>query len=193
VGGILVVLGIIGVVALGAFANQFVSDMGLNEDGTFSECELISAGELQAILGSDAIATPLGGLVDSTMGQLLDKRVLGDAPDCWLISDEASSVTGRLARQDGNAAAAYAAALQLARDGGYYAGDLSAGDEAFCTGMSEVGSFGALVRRGDSVAYVALIDAEAMQASDFEIGDDGVISSGRVCALAGELAEASLR
>jgi hypothetical protein len=192
VGVILIVIGIIGVVALGAFANRFVEDMGFNPDGTFDTCEFISPDEVAAILGDDAVAMPMGGLVDGTIGQLLDKRILGDAPDCWIVSDEASSVTGRLARQDGNASATFAAARQQAEEAGYYAGDTSAGDEAFCTGMSEVGSFGALVRRGDSVVYVGLIDANAMQSGDFEVSEDGVFTSDPTCALAAELAEAAL-
>lgn len=192
-GGILVVVAIVGFLALGALVGQFASDMGIDSSGNLKTCELISESDVEGILGSDAQATPMGGLVDNTIGQLLDKRVLPDAPDCWLISGTGSSVTGRIAQQDGNASGTFSDARQTAEAGGYFAGDVSVGDEAFCTGMTEVGSFGILVRQGDSLAYVSLLDADAMEAQNFEIGPDGQLISPQTCDLAGRLAEATLR
>jgi hypothetical protein len=58
--------------------------------------------------------------------------------------------------------------------------------------MTEVGSFGILVRRGDSLAYVSLLDADAMEAQDFDVGPDGQLVSPQICDLAGRLAEATL-
>ncbi len=192
-GAILVVVAIIGFLALGAFFKQFVSDMGIDSNGNLRTCELISQGDVESILGSDAQATPLGGFVDNTIGQLLDNRILPNAPDCWLISGSSSSVTGRLAQQDGNASSTFADAKRQAQAGGYFADDVSFGDEAFCTAMTDVGSFGILVRRGDSLAYVSLLDAAAMEAQNFDIGPDGQLVSPQTCDLAGRIAEAVLR
>ena len=74
-------------------------------------------------------------------------------------------MTGRLARQDGgDASGDYQRARQEAEAGGYFAGDAGGvGDEAFCTGMSEAGSFGILVRAGGNLAYVSLLDPAAME------------------------------
>ena len=58
----------------------------------------------------------------------------------------------------------YQRARQEAEAGGYFAGEASGvGDEAFCTGMSEAGSFGILVRAGGNLAYVSLLDPAAME------------------------------
>jgi len=193
VGVIVVVVGILGVVALGFIAGRFVEDAGINVDGSFDQCQLISAADVESVLGPDAAALPLGGIVDVTIGQVLDKRLLPDAPDCWLISDSSSSITGRLAREDGNGSSVFQAARQEAEDGGFFASDEAFGDQAFCTAMTEFGGFGALVRRGDRVAYVSLLDADAMQRQDFEMNADGQLVSPATCQLAGQLAEAALR
>jgi hypothetical protein len=192
VGGILVVVAIVGFLALGALVSQFASDMGIDGEGNLKTCELIAAGDVESILGPDAQATPMGGLVDNTIGRALDQRILPDAPDCWLISGMGSNVTGRIAQQDGNASGTFASSRQAAEAGGYFAGDASFGDEAFCTAMTEVGSFGILVRRGDSLAYVSLLDADMMEAQNFEVGPDGQLVSAQTCDLAGRIAEATL-
>ena len=181
-----VVLIIVGVIALMVFVQRFAEDMGINPDGTVAECALISSGELSNALDGSAEALPLGGIVDATVGRLLDKRVLPDAEDCWIATE--SSATGRIARQvGGDASGAYRTALDAARTGGYYAGDVSEGDEAFCTAVSEAGSFGVLVRRGDTLVYVSLIDP-AIDSSGFGANEDGELTSAATCTLAARVA-----
>ncbi len=181
-----VVLVIVGAIALMVFAQQFTEDMGINPDGTVTECALISSSELSNALDGTAEALPLGGIVDATVGRLLDKRVLPDADDCWIAAE--SSATGRIARQvGGDASGAYRTALDNAKSGGYYAGDLSEGDEAFCTAVSEVGSVGVLVRRGDTLVYVSLIDP-ALNSTGFGTNEDGELTSPETCALAAQVA-----
>ncbi len=176
VGAILVVVAILGAVAMGFIATRFVRDMGLNSDGSFDQCALISPADVQEILGREATALPLGGFVDVTVGQVLDKRLLPDASACWLLSDSGSSITGRLAREDGSGGELFQAARQDAQDGAFFAAELAFGDESFCTSATEFGGAGALVRQGDRVAYVSLLNAGAA-----------------TCDLAGRLAEAALR
>ncbi|MCJ7709251.1 MAG: hypothetical protein MUQ32_00310 [Chloroflexi bacterium] len=181
-----VVLIIVGAVALMVLAQRFAEDMGIGPDGTMTECALISSDQLSNALDGSAEALPLGGIVDATVGRLLDKRVLPDAEDCWIAAE--SSATGRIARQVGGGASdAYRTALDNARSGGYYAGDVSEGDEAFCTARSGAGSFGVLVRRGDNLVYVSLIDP-AVSSSGFGTNDDGEITSAATCALAARVA-----
>ena len=195
VGGIIVVLGIIGIIGISIVGIRFAEDLGVNPDGSIKACELITNEELGAALGSETEALPLGGLVDSTVGQVLDRRALPDAPACWIVGSSAASMTGRLARQDGgDASGDYQRARQDAEAGGYLAGDADGvGDEAFCTGMSDTGSFGILVRAGGSLAYVSLLDPAALEDGVFETNATGVVVSPETCAQAGAVALAMLR
>jgi hypothetical protein len=104
-------------------------------------------------------------------------------------------VTGRLARQDGgDASGDYQRARQAAEAGGYFAGESTGvGDEAFCTGMADVGSFGILVRSGGSLAYVSLLDPAAMKDGAFQTDSNGLVVSPETCAQAGKVALAMLR
>ena len=195
VGGIIVVLGIIGIIAISILSIRFAEDLGVNPDGSIKDCELITNAELGAALGGEAEALPLGGLVDSTVGLVLDRRVLPDATACWIVGSSTASATGRLARQGGgDASGDYQRARQDAEAGGYFAGDAAGvGDEAFCTGMSDTGSFGILVRSGGSLAYVSLVDPAALEDGAFETNASGVVVSPETCAQAGAVALAMLR
>lgn len=192
VGGIIVVLAIIAMVAFGALIAKFAGDIGFGADGSLRECALVSNSELQGVLGGDPIAAPLTGIVDSTIGQALDKRLLANTPGCWLMGDRqagnASGITGRLTREDSGGGATFAAARQTAQDGGFLGEQLSGvGDEAFCTAATENSfSFGALVRKGDKVAYVSLISSAA--ADDLQTLDNGTLASPATCNLAAKIA-----
>ena len=65
--------------------------LGVNPDGSIKACELITNEELGAALGGEAEALPMGGLVDGTVGRVLDQRVLPDAPDCWIVGTSATA------------------------------------------------------------------------------------------------------
>jgi hypothetical protein len=137
----------------------------------------------------------MGGFVDSTIGQLLDRRILADAPDCWIVGEDDSSITGRIARQDGgDASGDFASARQTAQGQGYFAGDLAGyGEQAFCTSMSEAGSFGALVLAGGRLAYVGLIDPVAMQGDGLIVDENNGLTSPATCERAARVAVALLR
>ncbi len=187
VGGILVVLAILGVIGIGILGASFANDIGINLDGTAKTCELVSDDDLAQVLGSDSQALPIGGIADATIGQVvLDKRVIPDAPDCWIVGASETSTTGRVARQDGgDAAGEFQGARRTAQEQGYLDGDVTGlGDEAFCTAFSEFGAAGILVRSGSSLVYVSLIDPAA-----FGTGT----GSQDACGLAGEIASRMLR
>jgi hypothetical protein len=145
--------------------------------------------------GTDAQALPMGAIANATIGLVLDQRVLKDAPDCWIAGSSSTSVTGRLARQDGgDTSGDFQKAKKAAQDGGYFAADVSGyGDEAFCTTASDAISFGILVRSGGKLAYVSLIDPTAMQDGNFQMNDNGQMVSPDTCATAGEIAKAMLK
>jgi hypothetical protein len=189
------VLGIVGVIGMSFLGLQIASDLGVSPDGSVKACELITNDQLSSVVGSPTQALPMGGFVDSTVGQLLDRRILADAPDCWIVGTDESSITGRLARQDGgDLSGDFEAARQQAQAGGYFAADLTGyGDEAFCTGMSEAGSFGALVLAGGDLAYVGLIDPVAMQGDGLVVDPGGNLTSPQTCELAARVAVEMLR
>ena len=179
---ILAILLAIVLVGLWWLGNQFVNDLGVDPNsGELKQCELISGDEIDQVFGGNgAEVIPMGGIIDVTIGAILDKRVLTDANDCWILtSGTEAAVTGRIARQESiNASGDFQAAKAKASDGKYFGGDVSGlGDEAFCTGASEQSpSFGVLVRQGGSLVYVSLIDP-SFAAGDWETTDDGVLVS----------------
>ena len=195
VGAIGFVLVIILGIAMTMLGLQFAKDMGINPDGTITECPIISSADASDALGGEATAMPLTGIVDATVGLALDKRVIPNAEDCWVSGASGTSTAiGRVARlAGGDASGGFRSAKAAAVAGAYFAGDVAGvGDEAFCTGMSEAASFGVLVRRGDTLAYVSLIDPVAAQ-TGYEANVDGVITSPDTCALAQEVARKVLR
>src|SRR3954452_10482840 len=198
---IAVILAVVAVILLAAaffFFRQVASDIGVNPDtGEVRECPLISNDELNVVFGGDgAQALPLGGVFGQTVGRFLDNRALKDASACWILgSGTSTTVTGRIAATDAvNASGDYQAAKAAAQAGKYYGGDVSGyGDEAFCTGVSDVGSFGILVRSGGRLAYVSLLNPPSGPIGDWQTSDDGVTTSPDTCALAGSIANAVLR
>ena len=195
VGAILFIVMIVGIIGIAIVGMRFAQDLGVNSDGTIKACELLTDEELGSALGGEAQALPMGSLVDNTVGRVLDRRALPDAPDCLIAGTSATSVTGRLARQDGgDASGDYQRARQEAEAGGYFAGEANGvGDEAFCTGMSEAGSFGILVRSGGNLAYVSLLDPTAWEDRVLRTDANGVTVSPETCARAGAVALAMLR
>ncbi len=164
-GAILVVLGIIAVAGLVFLGGQLAGDI-LEPDGSLKACPLISNEHLSDALDTEVQALPLVGIWDTVMGSFLDKRALPDAEDCWIAygtdtstSATTDSATGRLARSTGgDASGAFRQEKEKANRDGYFAGDVSGlGDEAFCTGVSEIGWTGVLARSGDRLVYVSLI------------------------------------
>jgi hypothetical protein len=188
-----IVLVIILFVAVAILGLKFASDMGIDPGtGTLTECSFLSSADASDALGGQAEALPLRGIVDATIGQALDKRVIPNAEDCWVAGD--NTAIGRVARQSGgDASGAFRSAKAAATADAYFAGDVSGvGDEAFCTGMSEAASFGVLVRRGDTLVYVSLIDPNLI-GSGYQTNDAGVVTSPETCALDQQVAKKVIR
>lgn len=185
IGFVLVVIAIIGLV----FAAGKLTEGMVNPDGSLKSCTLISDQDLSDALGTNAQALPLAGIWDATMGNILDKRVLKDAEDCWIAvgsgvtsSATAAAATGRLAVSNGgDASGAFRQEKETANRGGYLGSDVSGlGDEAFCTDPSAIDSAGVLARSGSRLVYVSLVTADPTGGSD-------------ACAAAQEVARKLLR
>jgi hypothetical protein len=95
----------------------------------------------------------LEGFADGTMGAILDKRLLPDATDCWILGD---GTTGRIAVIDADAETVFRNSRAEA-EASFLERDVELGDEAFCTTIDQQGSGGVLVRFGQRVVYVSLV------------------------------------
>ncbi|HET9653722.1 MAG TPA: hypothetical protein VFP72_00055 [Kineosporiaceae bacterium] len=175
-----------------------------------SGCPFLSDGEAAALVGGKITLVKAGSLT-SVVSQMVDGRVIPDAPSCWAMSDSRSSSAdpGRLMRiasqTSPDAAKSFRDEVTKAKgvtvDKGsglsvsserYYNKPVTGfGDEAFCTtaSTSGPGSAGVLVRKGDRLVYVSLTP-------DLSQGAPGIGTPGRTtlstddgsCALAQKIA-----
>jgi hypothetical protein len=203
VGAILVVLAIIAFIALFAAGSSFVGGLGIDSNGNLKDCGIVSSQQLQTVLGPDAEAHPLSGLANSTVGITLDKRVLPDADNCYMISGASDTASpssggyGRIAKHSGgDAASVFDSERAKAQSGQYFATDVpGAGDQAFCTGWSEAyPATGALVRKGNDLVYVSLLIGSNFGDLNFNLAsaDNGVAYSQDACNQAVAIAELAL-
>jgi hypothetical protein len=182
-----VVLGVIATIGLMMLGNALVGGV-VGPDGQLAECQYISDDELDAAIGRDGEALPSSGLLGELVEGMLDNRILTDAPGCWITADE---LVGRIAVQDGNAAATFAS-LKAEGAGEYTGPDVAGfGEEAFCTGMATAAGSGVLVRAGDRLVFVSLADPNLF--GDLQITDDQVLYSPSACQLAQQVADRVLR
>ena len=156
VGGILVVLVIVGGIALSIFVSQLVEQVQENPDAILGgECELVTSAEVSDALGEDVEVLALEGFVDGTMGAILDKRLLPDATDCYVVSP--GGTTGRIAAVDSDAETVFRNSRADAEASFLYGDVDGIGDEAFCTTIDQQGSGGVMVRFDERVVYVSLV------------------------------------
>jgi hypothetical protein len=156
VGAILAVLVVVGGIIASILVGQLVQQVQEDPEAVFGgECQLVSAFEVSDALGEDVQVQELSGLMDTTMGALLDKRLLPDATDCWILGRDGTS--GRIAVVDRDAQTVFATSRAEA-DASFLLADVDdVGDEAFCTTLGQQGSAGILVRFGQRVVYVSLL------------------------------------
>jgi hypothetical protein len=154
VGGILLVLGVVAVIAIVIFAGRLIEQVQENPDAVFGgECQLVSSAEVSDALGQDVEVLALEGFADGTMGAILDKRLLPDATDCWIL---ANGTAGRIAVVDTDAETVFRNSRAEA-EAGFLERDVELGDEAFCTTIDQQGSGGVLVRFDQRVVYVSMV------------------------------------
>lgn len=209
---VVIVLAVVAIVGLALVAGNFLSRIGGGSgdggDGLIGgDCPFLADAEAQAVLDGSPDVLALEGLYDMSIGIVIDKRVLPDAPDCF-VTEGAKAYLGRVAVHDGgDAAALFVTERKRAEsssedqgggvsveNAGYLAGDVTGiGDEAFCTGLSDAIMAGILVRQGDRLVYVSVGGpSEGQQVPDMDTTADGVVFSPGLCTLAQDLARAVL-
>ena len=210
--GCLALIAVAAVVGLGFLwwaSNNLLGGLPIDGgDGALADCSFLGDDEAREVLGGNADATPLEGLFETTLGLVLDTRVLADAPDCFVQDGERATLARVALYQGGDAEAVFDAERTKAEpssvdqgggvtleDPGYFGGDVGGlGDEAFCTGVDTAIMAGVLVRQGDRVVYATVGPSQAggeVQPPDLGIGGE-VIVAPEQCALAQELARAVL-
>ena len=106
---------------------RFAEDMGVNPDGSLRvPASSSTPTTLGAVIGAAPRSCRWAGSSTAPSGQLLDKRILADAPDCWIVAESETS-RHRAPRPPGRRRRIRRLrALPAGReDGGYFAGDVS--------------------------------------------------------------------
>ena len=156
VGAILAVVVVVGGIIASVLIGQFVEQVQQDPEAVFGgECQLVSSFEVSDALREDVQVQELSGFMDTTMGALLDKRLLPDATDCWILGENGTS--GRIAVVDRDAQTVFANSHADA-EASFLLTDIGdIGDEAFCTTVDQQGSGGILVRFDQRLVYVSLL------------------------------------
>ena len=141
-------------------------------------CSLVSDAVASRGVGRP-VALKKGSGLGGLMSDIIDSRVLPNAPSCWGTTRANGSTSAgtlvRIAVQDGDAKARFATEVKRAKgevlssstgpDGTttsvssapYYGKPVEGlGDEAFCTELGLTGTVGVLTRRGDRLVYAAV-------------------------------------
>jgi hypothetical protein len=184
IGGIVVVLGVIAVLAVVFFGiTRFVDNIG-DELNTADSCDFITDAEASAALGVSVSVESGDSALGTILGVIRDTRLLGDEPFCFISSDDSSTQAWVSMYEGGDAEQVFAAAEDAA-DGQVVSSSSDAsgsitvesdpfrgedvaglGDEAFCTDAGFTTFGGVLARSGDRVVYVSVLPREENQGSD---------------------------
>jgi hypothetical protein len=180
VGIIIGVILIVGLVVLAFVLGQLVNgvlrsagvnpdDIGNNPNGIGADCPFLSDQAARELVGGSADASDFSGLMEATLGLVIDRRALPGRPglrDHRRREDlprpdrqERRQRAGGLREGEGQRPADVAGPgrRRVGREPGYFGGDVSGvGDEAFCTGVSNAIMAGVVVRKGDTVVAVSV-------------------------------------
>lgn len=202
IGGIVLVLGVVAVVAFAVFGlRRFVDNID-TELTTSDSCEFITDTEASDALGVDVSVESGDSALGSILGLIRDTRLLPDEPSCFISSDDSATQAWVSLYEGGDADAVLATAEDIA-DGQVVSSSSDAsgsisvesvpfrgedvaglGDRAFCTdaGFSIFG--GVLARSGNRIVYVSVLPMADNQGSD--------VLDGSLCERAIPLARAVL-
>ena len=176
-------------------------ELGNNLNGIGAECPFLATGRPRTRRRQRG-RVDFSGLFEATLGLVIDRRALPDAPDC-VITDGEKTYLVRIAKSDGNGRAVYRQGegqrpadvagpgqrfdprelgLLRRRRGGI-------GDEAFCTGLSNAIMAGVVARKGDTVVAVSVgPPSEGQQTVPDMENVGGVTTAPGLCKLAGDIA-----
>ncbi|GEM_PF-2450575 len=181
-GAIILVIGI-GLVVLVIFGvMRFAGDV--EESFTDQPCEFISSDEASDVIGTAVEATSGDSALGAILGLIRDTRLLGDAPSCFITSED-STVQIWISVHDGSdAAEVFAAGAAVAEgqvvseettDSGSITVETDAfrgedvvglGTEAFCVDIGMTVSGGVFARSDDRVVYVTALALSENQGSE---------------------------
>ena len=134
------------------------------------------------------------GLYDASIGLIIDKRVLANAPDCWVTEGEKAYIARIALYQGGDASAVFAAERKAAeptsedQGGGVTLENPGLSRRPMCPAsgtrrsapsISPAIMAGVLVRQGDRVAYVTVGSAERESSRRSTVSADSVSSPRR--------------
>ena len=206
-GIILLIAAVVALIAfvfiIGQLFSNFANNLGGNGNGTAGganggDCSFLSDADARTIFGGNADAIDLSGLYDASIGLIIDKRVLSNAPDCWVTEGDKAYIARIALYQGGDASSLFQAEKTAAEptsedqgggvsieNPGYLGSEVTGlGDEAFCTDISGAIMAGVLVRQGDRLVYVSVGPASE---------SDPSVSAPDLCAVAQEAARFILR
>ena len=197
---VVLVLAVVAVIVFVALAGALFSNVASNlgaAGGADDNCVFLSDEDARTVFGGNADAIELAGLYDASIGLIIDKRALANAPDCWVTEGAKAYIAQIAVYQGGDAASVFATeradqpTSEDQGDGvtienpGYLGADVSGlGDEAFCTDISPAIMAGVLVRQGDRVVYVSVGSANE---------DQPTLDPAELCLFAQDVARFMLR
>jgi hypothetical protein len=184
IGGVVVVLGVIAVLAAVFFGLRgFFSD--IDEQLTTSDsCEFITDAEASEALGVPVSVETGDSALGTILGIIRDTRLLAEEPFCFISSEDSTTQAWVSLYQGNDAEAVFANAADVA-DGQVVSSSSDAsgsisvesdpfrgedvaglGDEAFCTDAGFTIFGGVLARSGNRVVYVSVMPLADNQGSD---------------------------
>jgi hypothetical protein len=184
IGGVVVVLGVIAVLAAVFFGLRgFFSD--IDEQLTTSDsCEFITDAEASEALGVPVSVETGDSALGTILGIIRDTRLLAEEPFCFISSEDSTTQAWVSLYQGNDAEAVFANAADVA-DGQVVSSSSDAsgsisvesdpfrgedvaglGDEAFCTDAGFTIFGGVLAHSGNRVVYVSVMPLADNQGSD---------------------------
>jgi hypothetical protein len=202
IGGIVVVVGVVVVLAVLFFGvRSFVENID-DELSTSDSCDFVTDAEASDALGVSVSVESGDSALGSILGIIRDTRLLADEPSCFISSDDSSTQAWVSLYVGSDAEEVFANAEDVA-DGQVVSSSSDAsgsitvesdpfrgedvaglGDEAFCTDAGFTIFGGVLARSGNQVVYVSVLPLEENQGSD--------VLDGSLCERAVPLARAVL-
>jgi hypothetical protein len=201
IGGIVVVVGVIVVLALVFFrVKGFVENVDSSLESPDS-CPFITDQEASDALGVAVTAESGESALGSILGLIRDTRLLPDEPFCFVSSEDSSTQVWVSVYEGGDADSVFANAADVA-DGEVVSSSSDAsgsisvetdpfrgedvpglGDEAFCVDAGPTASGGVLARSGSRVVYVSALPL---------MDEQGATDLGSLCDRAVSIARAVL-
>jgi len=201
IGGIVIVLGVVAVLAVAFFGiSRFVDNIDADL-GSPDSCQFLTDTQASDALGVLVTAESGESALGSILGIIRDTRLLADEPYCFVSSEDSTTQAWVSVYEGGDAEGVFVNAADVA-DGEVVSSSSDAsgsvsvetdpfrgedvpglGEEAFCVDAGPAASGGVLARTGNRVVYVSVLPL---------VDDQGGADLGSLCDRAAQLARAVL-